>query len=83
MARARKIGITFYPNEGLLLYLESIPSGERSRWINEQLEKHVEEPLNKRIDFDRWKKETVLIDQLLDETNFIHQLMNYEEPESE
>lgn len=36
-----KKGVTVYPSELVSSYLETLPSGQRSRWINEQLEKSV------------------------------------------
>jgi hypothetical protein len=36
-----KKGVTVYPSEVVSSYLETLPSGQRSRWINEQLEKSV------------------------------------------
>lgn len=36
-----KEGVTFYPGEAVSSYLKTLPSGQRSRWINEQLEKCV------------------------------------------
>lgn len=53
MGKYRAI-VSFCPSLDVESFLSLLPSGQRSRWINECLEQHIGE-LNTRVDLDMWE----------------------------